>query len=529
MKFKSCVKNISQPSTLIILFLAIILVFIHIRLYQYAFDDAYIHFRVARNLFENGNPDFNVNESVKVSTSSGWTIFLAIIFGITHLFRVDNNFPFFICIANAFMSLWGMLIYTKVLEKISNTPLSLSMKLLFQIPYLAILLPSSIGLMETPFALLVAGVGIYFLLQSKPSGFAFLGFSAYIRLELIILVVIISLLMIIKKQFPLHQILGFEALGFTPLLIYDLYFFHTVIPHSIIAKSIVYSISWFQSAIYIMFSSLPSIPSNNIIFVLSNGAIFLSIVLITTFTIWTKSEKNFWHILFSLWGFFIIIGYVIGHTLIFPWYIPLYSLPIIINCSLCSISTESQKNIITKSILPVLFTICATSMLSVLYASTFDPSFFSLFENNARVKVYLQVGSILNEEYPNAKLLTSEIGSLGYSFKGEILDAAGLASPEALHFHPMKIPEQRLSGAIGAIPPEYVKENMPEIIVSYDSFDQALLHNDVISEYNVILIPAYLPDDAAYSENKTIWGSKYLRVFIRKDLPVSERILELGK
>jgi hypothetical protein len=168
-------------------------------------------------------------------------------------------------------------------------------------------------------------------------------------------------------------------------------------------------------------------------------------------------------------------------------------------------------------------------MLSVLYASTFDPSFFSLFENNARVKVYLQVGSILNEEYPNAKLLTSEIGSLGYSFKGEILDAAGLASPEALHFHPMKIPEQRLSGAIGAIPPEYVKENMPEIIVSYDSFDQALLHNDVISEYNVILIPAYLPDDAAYSENKTIWGSKYLRVFIRKDLPVSERILELGK
>ena len=70
---------------------------------------------------------------------------------------------------------------------------------------------------------------------------------------------------------------------------------------------------------------------------------------------------------------------------------------------------------------------------------------------------------------------------------------------------------------------------MPEIIVTYDVFAKALLSDDVVRQYNVILIPALLPEDAIYSESKTIWGSKYLYVYIRKDLPISEKISALGK
>jgi hypothetical protein len=145
------------------------------------------------------------------------------------------------------------------------------------------------------------------------------------------------------------------------------------------------------------------------------------------------------------------------------------------------------------------------------------------------VKAYLNIGTILNDEYPNATLLTSEIGGLGYAFRGRILDAAGLASPGALDFHPMKVPEQRSSGNIGAIPPGYVKLNTPDLIVSYDYFAQALLKDEVIQQYNVILIPAFLPEDAKNFENKAILDNRYLRVYIRKDLPISERIHSLGQ
>ena len=47
------------------------LIFIHIQLQQYAFDDAYIHFRVARNFVEIGAPYYNASDMLKVSTSSG--------------------------------------------------------------------------------------------------------------------------------------------------------------------------------------------------------------------------------------------------------------------------------------------------------------------------------------------------------------------------------------------------------------------------------------------------------------------------
>jgi hypothetical protein len=504
----------------------------HVRLYQYAFDDAFIHFRVARNFLENGTPYYNPGEVVKVSTSSGWTVILTIFFGIARLLKIDNNLPLLVSIFNALISLGGMLVYTKVVETLLRNQLSLVMKMLFQIPYLALLLPSSIGLMETPLALLIAGLGIYFLLRSKSFGFVLLGIAVYVRLELLILLALISLFMVLRRQFRLQKIIGYILIGFLPLVIYDLYFFHTVIPHSIVSKSIVYSIYWFQPLVYMLFNSLPSISLNESqIFSVGIGTTLLSIILITMMTAlkkWKESE-SFWPLLISLWGLLIVVGYILGHTLVFDWYIPLYTTPFLVACFLCSLSTDYPRNIILRSLLSVLFLVSVISTTRIIYSSVYNPSASNLFETGSRVKVYQNIGSILNDEYPNAALLTSEIGGIGYYFNGRILDAAGLASPGALDFHPMKIPEQRSGGAVGAIPPGYVKENLPDLIVSYDSFAQALLNDEIIHQYNMVLIPAFLPEDAIFSKSKMIWDSRILRVYIRKDLPISERIYALGK
>jgi hypothetical protein len=134
MKLISTIRVTNWLPNLIILFLAGILIVIHVSLYQYAFDDAFIHFRVARNLIENGAPYYNTNEVVKVSTSSGWTVFLTILFGIARLLKIDNNFPLLLSLTNALITFCGMLVYTQVVATLVKKRLSLTAKMLFQIP-----------------------------------------------------------------------------------------------------------------------------------------------------------------------------------------------------------------------------------------------------------------------------------------------------------------------------------------------------------------------------------------------------------
>ncbi|HEY5138076.1 MAG TPA: hypothetical protein VIJ25_01975 [Methylococcales bacterium] len=347
------------------------------------------------------------------------------------------------------------------------------------------------------------------------------------------LLVLASIYIFLTKQRRLQTIFGFIAMSLIPLVIYDFYYFHTVIPQSMVAKSAVYTLQWFIPFLVVLLNSLPTSPlENSLVGLVFIGTIVLSIVITTAiaaFKDW-KAYKSFWVALFWLWGVLISMGYILGHAYIFKWYMPLYAVPLLVACYLSFLRGDRPQKIVTISMLLILCVISVVWLTRTVYSSAYSPSAYDQFESGARVMLYLKIGSILNEEYPNAALLTSEIGGLGYSFRGKILDAAGLASPEAIKYHPMKVPEERAGYDLGGIPPGYVKENAPELIVSYDSFAQALLNdNEIISQYNMILIPAYLPEDSNYSRSKMIWGNKFLRIFIRKDLPISERIYDLGK
>ena len=225
---------------MIAVFLLGFVIFVHVRLHQFAFDDAFIHFRIARNFINSGAPYYNTGEMVKVSSSTGWMVFLTLLYGIARWFHFENNFPLFISIINAFITFGGMIVYTKIVELLLAERFSITKKLLFGLPYLALLLPVSIGLMETPFALLIAGLGIFLVLQSKPSGFSLLGFATYLRLELLVLVAVISIFSFFKKQFRLHQVIGYIAAGIIPFFVFDF----NLLPHcySSIAVRKIYSL-----------------------------------------------------------------------------------------------------------------------------------------------------------------------------------------------------------------------------------------------------------------------------------------------
>lgn len=511
--------------------IAVALLIIHINLSAYAFDDAFIHFRVARNQLDAGSPYFNDGEAIKVSSSSGWVIILTLLLAATRWIGLESSFPLIVSILNATALFLGMWVFVWVIETIVERQLSFPERLLFQVQYLGLLLLSSWGLMETGLALLVAGWGLLLSLQSKPWGIAILALAVSIRLELSVVLGLAFVWLLVQRRFNLFHLLGYAILGMIPLVTYDLYFYHTMIPQSVLAKPVVYSISPVISFFDVLLHSLPSlsITVGSILLFFGIGLISTQLfMLLIGFRI-RKTQIGAWALLFGFWALVIAGGYMAGHTLIFDWYRPLYMIPIVVSGAIYYYSPIDSKNTL-RIFVYFVFVISTISIMRTLLASVVNPSLLSSeFEAGSRVKTYQHVGAILYEHYSNVALLTSEIGGLGYAFKGEIQDAAGLATPDALVFHPMEVPGQRSSGSLGAIPPQYVQATMPELIVSLDIFAEALRRDDVISSYNQIKVPAYLPEDARLSTSPTIWWSRYLRIYIRKDLPISQEIIALGR
>lgn len=508
---------------LINLFLVSLLVALHVRLGQYAFDDAYIHFRIARNFFESGAPYFNDNNILKVSTSSGWTVFLILLYGLIRVVGLQDYFPLWVGITNALVVMSGSYMYIYILE-ILFKKITYGQKLIFQVIYIALLLHSSTGLMESPLTLLAAGAGLYLILRSNPFGFALLGLAVYLRLEIFFLFGLVFILTIIQKQFEIKNMIGYSLMGILPLIFFDLYYFQTVIPHSIVAKMVIYPLSYLDVFLKILVLSLFAAPNENAQVLLVKALLFAAINLLTGWIALKRALlfRDLWAALFYFSGLGIIIFYIIGRALLVEWYIPLYVLPIFVSLYIAAYMTKHWQGIILKVLLFFMAFISVIFIVKSLYSAFFTPNTYFLFEGGSRVKTYLAVGKILDEEYPGTRLLTSEIGGLGYSFHGEILDAAGLASSEVLRFYSEETPE------FGGVPLEYVRQKKPELIVTYDVFGEALAKHDIINEYNAIVLPAYLPEDAIYSKNKTIWGSQYLRIYIHKSLPVTDNICALA-
>ena len=224
-----------------------------------------------------------------------------------------------------------------------------------------------------------------------------------------------------------------------------------------------------------------------------------------------------------IFGSLVIGGYVLSRVLLFGWYVPLYCIPIILASLVPAASDRSpwMRAAFRILLIPIVAALLGCLAQSVR-AGTLGPlSAYPEFGTGARVRKYIQVGSDLYKRCPGQTLLSSEIGGLGYGFAGSILDGVGLASPEALAYHPMQVPQQRSSGAIGAIPVGLVKEAQLGLIVSYDGFIEEFLASPLTQSYMRIEDPIYLDDDRRRTSATSVWNSTHLNVFIRNDLVAS--------
>jgi hypothetical protein len=58
----------------------------------------------------------------------------------------------------------------------------------------------------------------------------------------------------------------------------------------------------------------------------------------------------------------------------------------------------------------------------------------------------------------------------------------------------------------------------PELIVSLDTFAEALLESDVAAGYVRIREPIYTDEDLARARSWGLWGSRFMNVLVRRDL-----------
>ena len=283
--------------------------------------------------------------------------------------------------------------------------------------------------METPFALLMLGIGIDYLFLEKQSGWLIIGITVFITLEFIIFAIILSLSFMKLSKKNIRKSLVYLLIPTIILSGIIFFYYGTLIPNTIIAKQLIYKISskeLFDIVIYNLFPDVSYlVPYKAYHIFITYQILFYLIIIILSFTAigipWIRyfNDKN------KKWGLFIFtagigvaVGYILNRTLIFDWYVPLFAVPIMFG--IFSLSVPRQPLTLTTAIL-----------LCILPISVFVNYFLVVFVNvnylpavsvKARVERYTEVGTLLNEMFPNKSLLTSEIGALGFSYKGKIFD-----------------------------------------------------------------------------------------------------------
>jgi hypothetical protein len=455
------------------------------------FDDAYIHARLAENFLTIGHPIFNQGEHFKIGSSTGY-IFL--VSGLSLLFNTLTAIRF-LEIAIIIFTVTGIF-YLLGISRIATYK-----KALIALSLTPYFLLASYGGMETPIVCLLITYAVIAWLHNKHSMVMFLiAVSCWFRFESLLLLLLVCMYYLFNEKTSKTVI--FYAFPLPLLFTVELIFFGDIIPNAARVKSIAYGFPIKQSI------------NNAISFSNGHKGIICSLLLVCLFIersvciLRSKLKLEFSDI-FLVFSTGVLFAWSLGRSLLFPWYYCMLVFPFGIYALLSNDSSNTRKEKIisySKIVILVCFALFG-------YKSVFSSLGISGHDNsNQRVVRYMEIGTGLNSFCPSCVLVTSEIGGLGYSFKGRVYDAFGLGDPAALKYHPMKVPEERKYYALGAIPPKYIEYRKPDYIVSMPVFSSAFRNSNIASLYNHYDCPFG-------KETGTIYGDNKVQIFSLAKLP----------
>lgn len=445
------------------------------------FDDAYIHARIVSNWMDFGFPSYLIGQDFKASSSTGY---ISILFLLSQFMDVlDSIVMFQIC--SIFLYVFAAII---ILNSFNGQNKLLTLIILFSpIPFF---LTASYGGMESSIILpLLLLVYIFDRRNNACVALGLVAIAVMFRFEMLSLFIPLAFSYYLEKKYKAVLAISFLLSLF---FLFEISLYGTVIPYASIVKTIGYNIPIFQS--FLNAISLNASPYGPHLGLLISFLLIYSIYLIlqNLYESQKIDVEALKRISFILSSFAIMISWALAGSNIFKWYL----IPV---CSSALIFTLYSLNLsgIKKNILKVLSIVMMLGFCNI-GSMTFisNQGFLDESENNRTFQLK-KIGAYLYSLCPDCSLVTSEIGALGWSFKGLVYDGFGLSDPEALSFHPLKVPSERSGYGIGAIPPDYIKFRNPDFIVSLPIFIELFLEkpNKNYYKYYCKTTKAYYGED----------------------------------
>lgn len=465
------------------------------RLVNIAEDDAYIHRRIAMHLLQTGHAEFNAGERVMVSSSPLWTLLLA---AAGALLGTHNPVPWLELPALLAACTAAFLL---VADECAEGGVFHAF-----LPAIAFVLaafaafPSTMEQMETPWAIALMLGGCLGIARRRDWGMPLLVLACFTRYECVLMALLGAGFLTRRRRWTRTSFLlsaGLCAAGIVWLLAQ----YGTLIPNTVAAKSRVYILSFGQSAAMLGGSKL----------VLALVFGLLAVFLWTRYRVPRKDMESFAGTALVSFGVALTCLYVLKKTFIFPWYLQLVWIPLLVGVLLWT-ARAGRMQALAGALTAVLLVLPFARSDAALMVGVLRGKPGNTFAGGARVHEYLNIGEALQQSCPSGSLMTAEIGGLGWTFHGEILDGVGLASPDALRFHPMRVPQERSNGSTGEIPAGFVHEKRPDLIVSYDFFAESAIPSALRMGYADYTYPLFLRQDRDRMHG--LWNAKYMHVLV---------------
>jgi hypothetical protein len=354
--------------------------------------------------------------------------------------------------------------------------------------------------METPCAIAFILAGSLGILTRKNWAMPLLVLACFTRYECVLLCVLAGIWVSVRRQWTKSSLLSCTCIGLLGLS-WLLWEYKTIIPNTVVAKSHLY-VTTHQHVVRAFISSK-----------------MRAVLCLGLGVLWWLYGRDRRHqqdpavILLAGFGALLGVAYIVRKTFIFSWYLPLVLIPISI-----AILLRTQRKGLMRAALGAVFAGLLLGSFAVwdvrllLAALHGAPGNIAGFPVAARVHEYRRIGAALYSVCPSGVLMTSEIGGLGWEFHGEILDGAGLASPEAIHYHPMRVPEERSKGSLGEIPAGFVRDRHPDLIVSYDILAESALPAARSLGYIDYSDPLFVREDRPSSNS--LWEARQMHVLV---------------
>ncbi|HUE01617.1 MAG TPA: hypothetical protein VMR62_18750 [Bryobacteraceae bacterium] len=474
-------KNLAKRKGIILVLLAasaaVWVTYIHLRCAVLPYDDSFIFYRFVDNFVAGKGLIYNLGERAwgystvtYIFWLSAWRYLLPSV-PLPDIAVRANALPFAaVCLAAYFLVLRYTSKYTAALAAAAL------------IMFNAALLGISTGGMETFLFMALALFSLLAAAWRKPLTAGFLaGLAVLTRIEGLVLLPI--LLIVIRKPWKA----GFKmtvAMVSLPLawLAFAHPFYGTYLPHSIIAKARpLYTLAPMNAYSRIIgylgefFSAPGSIGAVSVL-------LFLIACTIACFESRLLRDRGAWAVPMLFWGVFAAYSY--GNPLLFEWYYPPLFITALVTAVLGVTATFQVMSEHPGSRRPLLFrtigVFCAIWITAAtIHGWTAPPKSYSpnwsVFRIDSepgrlRCKAYKEAALWLNRvRGPHETVMAPEIGALGYYMKGNLIDACGLVSPEAIRYLPAPAHE-RLGGEYGSIPLAFVRDVQPDFIVTMPAF-----------------------------------------------------------